>query len=97
MMRKVIVPAPISRAIGELRLPRTLLLALLSKIHAEIPTLTDLERAHRHPDDERLFMVPLRLFDEGRTHIFLLTIDDSTSADAFLLAGIGHLVQGDVG
>ena len=41
MPRRVIVPAPISRAIGEFGLTRSLLLALLSSLHGELPTLSE--------------------------------------------------------
>ena len=90
MKSKVIVPPPISRAIRAFGLPRAVLLDLMMHIHET--TLRDYESSrHRRMSDERLYQYRISVSEEdGREHLFVLAVDDTTSPDHLRILNIGH-------
>ena len=91
MKRKVIVSAPISRAIRDFGLPREILLALLAKIHNEVSAKFE-DTRHQRMDDDRYYRHRMIVHDTDSSteHLFVLVIDDSTSPDHLVIANIGH-------
>lgn len=93
MPRKVVVPQPISQAIGLLGISRPLCVRLLTALHNDLSNVADEARNLRDPEDETLFLYPIRLTEESRHHLFVLAVDDTTAPDHLVLASIGHVVE----
>ncbi len=90
MKRKVLFPAPISRAIRDFGLSRDVLVEMLIHIHEGIPRAYEVLRHHR-ADDVRYYthsiIIPMH---DGGAHLFLVIVDDTTSPDHLQVAKIGH-------
>lgn len=90
MKRKVLLPASISRAIRAFGLSRDVLVELLSHIHEGIPRDYEMLRHHR-TEDVRYYKHRIVITtQDGREHLFLVIVDDTTSPDHLQIAKIGH-------
>ena len=87
MNRKVVVPQPISRAIGAFGLPRELLVMLLARIHEGVVRDYDKHRTHRAGDDDRLYRYRILIHLDSKRHLFAFAIDDSTSPEHLIRPG----------
>ena len=92
MPRKLVMPQPLSRKIGQLGLSRSLMIALLSRIHSEIVSHGNEFQPDRISGNERCFGFRMRLIEGKALHVFLLEIDDTTSPDHFIAVDIHHLL-----
>ena len=87
MNRKIVVPKPVSTAIGSFGLPRELVNRLLSQLHNEVQR--DYERfRHFRLIDERMYRHRLLIRTDGGKHLFTFAIDDTTSPELLVIVGV---------
>jgi hypothetical protein len=92
MKRKVIIPVPISQAIGALGVPRPVIVRLLTEIHTELAQDYEKFRSLR-VSGGRNFSYRLVIQDALGRHYFDLAIDDTTSSDHLLIVGLKHSMK----
>ncbi len=91
MTLKVVVPAPISKAINAFRLPRQVMVQLVSRMHHDIPRDHPQFHHFRVDKDERTYTYRIAIRDEACRHLFTMAIDDSTAPpDLLIVASIRH-------
>ena len=93
MNRKALMPPDISRFIGSSGLSRAATNQLLSRIHVECPERHNVLKKFRASEDERFYWHTLVILDGGRRHLFTFSIDDVTSAEHLIIAGVSHDVK----
>ncbi|MBI2807101.1 MAG: hypothetical protein HYX68_19140 [Planctomycetes bacterium] len=92
MKSKVIVPPPISRGIRTFGLSREVLLELLVHIHEGTPR-DYASSCHRRMKNDRYYQYRISVMEEnGREHLFLLAVDDTTSPDHLRIVNIGYAI-----
>jgi hypothetical protein len=90
--RKIVVPQPISEAIGTFELPRPILVRLLARMHHDI--WRDYERFKRFRlQGDRLYRYRFVIEDEHAKHLFTFVIDDTTAQEHLIVADIRHDVK----
>jgi hypothetical protein len=98
MTLKVVVPARISKAINGFRLPRRVMIQLVSGMHHDIPRDHHEFRQFRVEDDERTYTYRIAIRHENCRHLFTMAIDDSTAPpDRLIVASIRHDTRLDDG
>lgn len=85
MKRMVVVSGQISKKIRSFQLSRELLNRLLTTIHgAEMKTWS------RSKQDDRFFIQSFLLTQDGKRHVFILLVDDSSSPEHYIVVDIRH-------
>lgn len=93
-MRKVLVPKPVSEAIGALSLGRAVLVQLLTRVHLDISRTYDDRKMFRAKGAEDThYRHSLVVKEAGVRHLFVLTIDDTTSQDNLIIDDIRHVAR----
>lgn len=93
MLRKVMVPKPISAKIGGFGLSRPLSVRLLTRIHEDIANDYEKRKGMRSAHDDRLYMQTMVLSDSSERHLFRFAIDDTTAPDHLIIADIAHTLR----
>jgi hypothetical protein len=93
--RKVVVPTPISKRIGEFGLSRRMFVRLLTRIHSDIPR--DYGRfKNLRAQDDRCYKYRMAMAEVDDKHLFLFKIDDTTSPDDLIIIYIGHRTKAEM-
>lgn len=88
MSRTTVIPKPISREIRTFALGSTLGNRLYAALHHELPHRWAEEHAHRLKPDERCYRTRVLLEEKGARLLFVVVVDDSTSAEHLIVEGI---------
>lgn len=91
MMHKTIVPGPITREIRALHLGRTLGVRFFSALHHDLPARWMDDRGNRL-EDERCYESRIVVEESDSRRIFLVAVDDSTSAEHLLIVDIREVI-----
>lgn len=89
-MRHMVIPAGITRRIGECRLTRSGVVRILAGLHGELPRHYARYSGLRHPEDDRLFFFFDACADGDLMHTFTFHVDDSTSPDHQIIRALEH-------
>ncbi len=92
MPYRVMVPRPVSRAIGAFGLTRAGLLTILDHLHQELAHRADEYRADRIPEDPDLFRFPVLFYDstEDTWHDCRFAVNDTVAAGMLLVVAAAH-------
>lgn len=95
MSRRVIVPKTVSEYIGTRGLSRSIVIALFTRIHTDIPKdFQDFRSLRVRGHEDSLYRYRFVIVEGGRRHLFTFTIDDATSPEHLIIASIRHDVWG---
>jgi hypothetical protein len=90
---KVVVPATISEAIGSFRLPRPVLIQLLTTIHEDLARDYPKFKVWRTTKDERCCAYRIIVHEGASVHYFPIALDDCTAPDKLILTAISYYVS----
>jgi hypothetical protein len=89
-VRRLVIPPEISRAIGACGLTRAGVVRVLSTVRFELERRGDEHRGARHPEDNTLFLFPLRLDEGAVSHRLVFVVDDTTAAGVLFVTDLVH-------
>jgi len=85
-----IVSPVISRAVGQCGLTRAGVVRVFAHLHNDLPTRADRLRRQRDAGDPDFFLYRLTLFDGGRLHLCVFSVDDLTAAGFLFVEKMTH-------
>ena len=89
----VVLTAPVSTALGALRLPRRVLVAILADLHGLLPSTAGSYRSRRDPTDSDRFVYPVRAFDGSHWHVLDFAVNDTQAADYLFIEAVAHRIE----